>query len=42
MFNKQEQKTIKGKLRQLKKVKERTLSSQELADIIAQRRIKWL
>ncbi len=42
MFSETEQKAIEEKLEQLRKVKEGTLSSGELADLIAQRRVEWI
>ena len=42
MFSETEQKAIEEKLEQLRKVKEGTLSPQELADLITQRRVGWI
>jgi hypothetical protein len=42
MFSKTEQKAIQEKLEQLKRVKEGTLTPQELADLITQRRVGWI
>lgn len=41
-FTKTEQKAIQKKVKQLRKVKEGILSVQELADLTAQKRLKWL
>lgn len=41
MPGKVQQKAIRGKLGQLKKVKDGVLSSQELATLIAERRVSW-
>ena len=42
MFSETEQKAIQEKLEQLRRVKEGTLSPQELADLITQRRVGWI
>jgi hypothetical protein len=42
MFSEAEQKAIKEKTDQLIKIKEGTLSPQELADLITQRRVAWI
>ena len=42
MFSETEQKAIEEKLEQLRKFKEGTLSPQELADLITQRRVGWI
>ncbi len=41
MFSKLEQKTIEEKIEQLRKVKDGILSSQELVDLITERRVSW-
>jgi hypothetical protein len=42
MFSETAQKAIQEKLEQLNKVKEGTLTPQELADLITQRRVTWI
>ena len=42
MFSETEQKAIYEKLEQLQKIKEGTLTPQELADLITQRRVRWI
>lgn len=42
MFSETEQKAIEEKVKQLRKVKQGSLSSQELADLIIQRRVSWI
>ncbi len=42
MFSETEQKAIQEKLEQLRRVKEGTLTPQELADLITQRRMGWI
>ncbi|MBI5347032.1 MAG: hypothetical protein HZB66_00285 [Candidatus Aenigmarchaeota archaeon] len=42
MFSETEQKAIQEKLEQLQRVKEGELTPQELADLIAQRRVGWI
>ena len=42
MFSEAEQRAIDEKLAQLRKIKDGTLSTRELADLITQRRIKWV
>jgi len=42
MFSKREQQAIEEKISQLKKFKEGILSSQELAGLITQRRVRWI
>jgi len=41
MFRQIEQEAIEEKIQQLKKIKDGTLSPQELADLITKRRVSW-
>ena len=41
MFNESEKKAIKEKIEQLRKIKDGTLTSRELANLITRRRVSW-